>query len=74
METNGELKPTLDKLMSEVDSVFIVPHNRPDFDALGAAVGMSLIAGKKYKKKNYIIINDEIKSLPVEIQKMIGDK
>lgn len=73
METNGELKLTLDKLMSEVDSVFIVPHNRPDFDALGAAVGMSLIAGKKYKKKNYIIINDEIKSLPVEIQKMIED-
>ena len=52
MENTGELKLTLDNLMVESDAVFIVPHNRPDYDALGACVGMSLIAGK-HKKKNY---------------------
>ena len=73
MKTNGELKPTLEKLMSENDVVFIVPHNRPDFDALGASVGMSLIASKKYKKRNYIVINDEYEKLPLEIRKMIDE-
>ena len=34
MENTGELKLTLDNLMVESDAVFIVPHNRPDYDAL----------------------------------------
>ena len=72
MENTGELKLTLDNLMGESDAVFIVPHNRPDYDALGACVGMSLIAGK-HKKKNYIIINDDIKELPGEIKKLIEE-
>lgn len=70
MENTGELKLTLDNLMVESDAVFIVPHNRPDYDALGACVGMSLIAGK-HKRKSYIIINDNINELPGEIKKLI---
>ena len=72
MENTGELKLTLDNLMVESDAVFIVPHNRPDYDALGACVGMSLIAGK-HKKKNYIVINDNLNELPVEIKKLIDE-
>ena len=72
MENTGELKLTLDNLMVESDAVFIVPHNRPDYDALGACVGMSLIAGK-HKRKSYIIINDDIKELPGEIKKLIEE-
>ena len=53
MENTGELKLTLDNLMVESDAVFIVPHNRPDYDALGACVGMSLIAGK-HKKSPFL--------------------
>lgn len=50
MENTGELKLTLDNLMVESDAVFIVSHNRPDYDALGACVGMSLLAGKHKKR------------------------
>lgn len=73
METNGELKPTLEMLMREDDAVFIVPHNRPDFDAIGASIAMALIVGKKYKKKNYIVINDDYLKLPMDIRKVIDD-
>lgn len=72
MENTGELKLVLDRLMGESDAVFIVPHNRPDYDALGACVGMSLIAGK-HKRKNYIVINDNMNELPVEIKKLIEE-
>ena len=54
MQDSKNIKQTLDMLLSENDTVFIVPHNRPDFDAIGAAMGMSLIC-KKNKKKNYIV-------------------
>lgn len=72
MENTGELKLVLDRLMGESDAVFIVPHNRPDYDALGACVGMSLIAGK-HKRRNYIVINDNLNELPVEIKKLIDE-
>lgn len=72
MENTGELKLVLDRLMGESDAVFIVPHNRPDYDALGACVGMSLIAGK-HKRRNYIVINDNLNELPVEIKKLIEE-
>ena len=49
MEDTMNIKQCLDKLFSENDMVFIVPHNRPDMDALGSAIGMSLIC-KKNKK------------------------
>ena len=64
MEYTVLLILTLVNLMVESDAVFIVPHNRPDYDALGACVGMSLIAGK-HKRKNYIVINDNLNELPV---------
>ena len=63
MENTSELKLALDNLMVESDALFIVPHNKPDYDALGACVGMSLIAGKH---KKYIIINDNLKELTVK--------
>ena len=37
--------------------VIIVPHNNIDFDAIGSAIGISLIA-KKFKRKYKIIVND----------------
>ena len=38
--------------------VVIVPHNNIDFDAIGSAAGISLIA-KKFKKEYRIIVNDQ---------------
>ena len=38
--------------------VIIVPHNNIDFDAIGSASGIALIA-KKFKKEYRIIVNDQ---------------
>ena len=65
MEDSKSIKCVFDKLMEENDTVFIVPHKRPDFDALGAAIGVSLIC-KKNKKKNYIVIDDSIEGMEPE--------
>ena len=70
MQNSKCIKECLDKLLSNNDTVFIVPHNRPDFDALGASIGMSLIC-KKNKKKSYIVIDDNYETLTSSIKKMI---
>jgi c-di-AMP phosphodiesterase-like protein len=51
--------------------VFIVPHfyPNPDFDALGAVIGISLIC-KKLKKKAYIIIDNDINNFGAEERKV----
>ena len=72
MEDTMNIKQCLDKLFSENDTVFIVPHNRPDMDALGSAIGMSLIC-KKNKKKSYIIINDELDKIESATRKVIEE-
>ena len=56
MQSSRDIKKCLDKLLDNNDTVFIVPHNRPDMDAIGASIGMSLICNKK-GKENYIVIN-----------------
>lgn len=71
MQDSLKLKTTLDELFSTCDNVFIVAHNRPDFDALGALVGMSLIC-KKNKKENYIIVDDDYSKLDSEVQKVLS--
>lgn len=52
-------KNTLDTLFEESDRVFITGHTEPDMDAIGAAIGMSLIC-KKNKKKSYIVVDEPI--------------
>lgn len=72
MQSSRDIKECLDKLLENNDKVFIVPHNRPDMDALGAAIGMSLICDKK-GKENYIVINDQIEKLESVTRKVIMD-
>lgn len=52
------LKDTLTRLIDSNDTIFIISHDRPDFDALGSSIGMAFIC-EKMKKKPYIIINEE---------------
>ncbi len=52
------LKDTLTRLLDSNDTIFIISHDRPDFDALGSSIGMAFIC-EKMKKKPYIIINEE---------------
>ncbi|MBQ6285724.1 MAG: DHH family phosphoesterase [Bacilli bacterium] len=72
MQSSRDIKDCLDKLLENNDVAFIVPHNRPDMDALGAAIGMSLICEKK-GKKSYIVINDQIEKLESVTRKVIMD-
>ena len=72
MQDTMVIKQSLDKLFSENDTVFIVPHNRPDMDALGSAIGMSLIC-KKNKKKSYIIIDDDLDKIEAATRKVIEE-
>ena len=54
------------------DRIFIVPHNRPDMDALGSAIGMALIC-KKNKKRCFIVIDDNIEKLESATRKVIEE-
>lgn len=49
MDNSAYIKASLDRLLEENDNVFIVPHIRPDFDAVGAAIGIALICKKIIK-------------------------
>ena len=72
MQDSRNIKNTLDKLFSENDRVFIVPHNRPDMDAIGSAIGMSLIC-KKNKKRSFIVIDDEVDKIESATKKVIEE-
>lgn len=72
MQDSRNIKECLDKLLNENDRVFIVPHNRPDMDAIGSAVGMSLIC-KKNKKRSFIVIDDDIEKLESATKMVIGE-
>lgn len=72
MISTNSIKNTLDELLPNNDVVFITPHSRPDFDAIGAAIGMALIC-KKQKKKCYIIIDDDLEKMDSETKKIIEE-
>lgn len=73
MENNPTLlKETLERLLMENDTIFIVAHDNPDFDALGAEIGMSLIC-EKFKKRVFIVIDDDINSIESGTEKIVED-
>ena len=66
------IKEVLDKVFEENDTVFLVSHDRPDMDAIGACIGMNTISNKRHKK-TYIVINDEVESLEKVTRGVIED-
>ena len=66
------IKENLDILLNQNDTIFIVPHIRPDMDAIGSAIGMGLIC-KKNKKKCYIVIDDNSEKVEVASRKVIEE-
>lgn len=72
MKDSRIIKETLNEVFMNNDTVFIVPHNRPDFDAIGACIGMSIIS-KKNLKKCYIVIDDEDEKLDKSTANVIRD-
>lgn len=72
MTQTKTIKEALDNVLLNNDTVFIVPHNspEPDFDALGAALGIGLIC-RKNKKKCYIIVDVDLNKFGVEERKVV---
>ncbi len=70
MQNSRDIQECLDRLLDKNGKVFIVPHNNPDMDALGASMGMSLICNKK-GKENYIVINDELDKIEAVTRKVL---
>ena len=50
----NDLKVYMTDRIIKASKVIVIPHNKPDFDAIGSAAGITLIA-KKYKKESKII-------------------
>lgn len=59
MESIKDLKVNLESKILNSEKVIIVPHNGIDFDAIGSAIGLSLIV-KKLQKISHIVIDDPI--------------
>lgn len=70
MQSSKRIKGVFDRLLEVNDSIFVVPHTRPDFDALGASIGIALIC-KKNNKKCYIVIDDDYEKLEPETRKVL---
>lgn len=64
------LKNVLEQKILEANNIVIIPHNGVDFDAIGAAISIALIA-KKYKKGHYILVNDPIYKIDHGVQLVI---
>lgn len=66
-------KQLRDKLQEEVQKsskVFIIGHNSPDFDAIGAAIGLSVFV-ESFGKKAYIILEDDESKFEPGVKKII---
>ena len=67
-----KLKSVLEERISICDQVFIVPHLGVDFDAIASSIALTLIANK-YKKPNYIILDEELIKIEPGVKLIIKD-
>lgn len=63
-------KDTLVNAISSSSKVFIVGHNSPDYDALGAAMGLQVYA-KSMNKDAYIVIDEDLDNLDSKVRTII---
>lgn len=72
-ERGYNIKKVLENEVKNYSNIFIVGHNRPDFDSIGAATGiLSIIRQLGYN--GYIIIGEKYNELDNDIRKIIYDK
>lgn len=64
------LKVNLEEKILEANNVVIVPHSGIDFDAIGSALGLSLIA-QKLKKPSCIVVDDPVYKIDHGVQLII---
>ena len=67
-----ELKTSLDDLVLNTDRTIIVPHDNADYDAVGSAIGLSLIP-KRLKKPSYVLVNDSTYKMEYGLQRILEE-
>ena len=72
MLSNQIIKDNLDIFLNNCDNVFILPHNRPDMDALASSLAMNLICEKE-GIKSYIVIDEETGIIESATKSVISD-
>ena len=72
MEDLKQFKLSMKQKILEAGNVVIVPHKGPDFDAIGSALGLTMIV-KKFKKPFYIIIDDPIYKIDHGVQVIMDE-
>lgn len=65
-----DLKIIIDSNIKAASKIFIVGHNEPDCDSIGASLGLSTIA-QSYGKQTHIIINDNELELGPDVKTII---
>lgn len=66
------LKKSLEGKIEECDRTIILPHNNADYDAIGSAIGLSMIP-KKLKKPSYVLCNDSTYKMEFGLQKILEE-
>lgn len=72
MEEVKNLKIYLEEKILQSENIVIVPHVGVDFDAIGSAIGLSLIA-KKLKRPSFILVDDPIYKIDYGVQAIIDE-
>ncbi|MBR6690539.1 MAG: DHH family phosphoesterase [Bacilli bacterium] len=72
MEVIKNFKINLDQKILQSGNIVIVPHNGIDFDAIGSAIGISLVV-KKLKKAPFILIDDPVYKIDHGVQLIIDE-
>lgn len=67
-----KLKEVLVNNIEKSSQIFIVGHNNPDYDSIGAALGIATLA-KSLGIKPYIIVNDLAAELEPGVKKIIDE-
>lgn len=67
-----ELKESIAKQIKKSSNVFIIGHNEPDFDSIGSAIGLQVLASSM-GKQSYIIVNDEEAKIESGVKKIIDE-
>lgn len=66
------LKNTLESEIKKSSNVFIIGHNGPDFDSIGACIGLDILV-ENYNKDVYIIVNDKEIRMEPGVKKIIDE-
>ncbi len=66
------LKEVLEELINNSSNVFLIGHNGPDFDSIGACIGLYTLA-EFYGKKAYIIVDDEESKIEPGVKRIMDE-